>query len=556
MLDTTARPVLLGVNGKPITSAKSTIPHRPRNSGYSYSNANTQKPSMKGWNWRGGGPDDDLVANLPVLRQMSRQLEYDSSIVDGLFSTRTTLSIGKGLTPEPTPDVEYLGWSSEQAQKFKAQALRFFEAWAETPRNCDARGHDNFYELTRIASRSQDVNGDAFALLPRITRPHSIGDLKISLVEGDCVDNPDDSSALAQHNLGIDTFGGISESPGGEVLGVWFCTEHPLAIRHRNRLPNLERKRWHFVPLYCSETGEPLILHLMDTKRIRQRRGIPVIASSIEILLLMDKFVHAYATKAEIQALFTAIITSERPDAAMVELESLMSAEEANELASGYSDSLLALGSGIVQAANPGDKITAIESTAPSSDFGAYIGAGLEMIGPSVGVSKGFLTHTFPNSFSAARAETGLTWESMLQKRAGIITDFCQPTYEAILAEGVATGYVDAPGFFDNYITRRAYTNCRWRGPGMPQIEPRQSLAAYKEGMAIGIITGSEAASEYSGSDFYENVAARGREIQAATNAGLMTPVPAGQGTAAAKEVVAESSDDKNDETNEEVAQE
>ena len=527
-------PKILGPDGKPIKSTRAKAPRLPRNSGFSHSNANASKPSMRGWNWRGGSPDDDIVANLPVLRQMSRQLEYDSSIVDGLFNTRTTLAIGKGLIPEPIPDVEYLGWTPEQAKRFKAQALRWFEAWAEGPRCCDARGHDNFYELTRIASRSQDVNGDAFALMPRMERNNSIFDVKINLIEADCIDNPDNISAQNQHLEGIDIFGGVAESPYGEVLGYWVCVDHPLAIRKRNQLPGFNRQKWVFVPSYSEETGIPLILHLMETKRIRQRRGTPVIASSIEILLLMDKFIHAYATKAEIQALFTAVITSQKPDATMAELEVLMSNDDARDVVDRYSDSLLELGSGIVQTANPGEEIRSVESTAPSSDFGAYIGSGLEMIGPSVGVSKGYLTHTFPNSFSAARAETGLTWESILQKRAGIIVDFNQPLYEAVTAEGVAKGYIDAPGYFDSVLTRRAYLKCRWRGPGMPQIDPRQTAMFYREAMALGLVTGSEAATELGSGDFFENVAARGRELQAAADVGLVPPLPTGMSTAAA----------------------
>ena len=218
----------------------------------------------------------------------------------------------------------------------------------------------------------------------------------------------------------------------------------------------------------------------------------------------------------------------------MAELGALMSDEEARDFAQSAND--VELGPGIVQVANPGDKIQAVESTAPTGDFGQYIGAGLEMIGPSVGVSKGFLTHTFPNSFSAARAETGLTWQSVIQKRAGMIVDFNQPFYEAVISEGVARGYIDAPRFFDDEITRRAYVKCRWRGPGMPQIEPERTLRAYKEAMSLGIMTGSEAATEFGSGDYYENIAARGREIEAATAVGLVSPTPSGQSTASSKE--------------------
>ena len=535
-MEMVARPRILDKNGNPITSKKSAVSTKPRNSGYSHLNANPLTAAKRAWKWQGGGPDDDLTENAPRLRQMSRQLEYDSSVVDGMFSTRTTLAIGTGLSPDPIPDIEYLGWTSEDGQKWKNDWLRYFNTWAESTL-CDSRRRDNFYELQRIAARSQDVNGDVFCTMPMIERWNSLFETCINLIEADCVDDPENSNPVFQDQLreGDDIFGGVVESPYGHVLGYWVCTDHPLARRHKNRLPSdVQKPRWVYVPVY-SETGRPLILHMMESRRVGQRRGIPLIASSIEILLLIDKFIHAYATKAEIQALFTAVILSDKPDSTMMELDALMGDDADVQSAKDNDDSLLALGSGIVQAANPGDKIEAVESTAPTSNFGEYIGSGLEMVGPSVGVSKGFLTHTFPNSYSAARAESGLTWGSVLVKRGCFVNDFCKPNYNALMDEAVAKGYIDAPGYFDNPIARGAYQRCNWRGPGMPQIDPKASISAYKEGMALGVITGSQAASEYSGSDFYENISERGREISAATAAGLSNPVPSGQGTEASK---------------------
>jgi len=533
-------PRILDQYGNPYVApakAKSSAPLKPRNSGYSHMNANPKTAAKRAWKYQGGSPDDDLVANAATLRQMSRQLEYDSPIVDGMFSTRTTLAVGTGLMPDPIPDIEYLGWTPEQGQKFKNDWLRYFSAWAEEPL-CDSRRFNNFYELQRIVSRSEDVNGDVFVTAPFISRWNSPFETCVNLVEADCIDNPDDGNEIFREHQdkGWDTFAGVVESEFGHVLGYWICVgDHPLSKRYKPRpKTDINRPKWVFVPCY-SDTGRPLIMHMMEAKRVAQRRGVPIIASSIEILLLLDKFVHAYATKAEIQALFTAVILSEKPDAAMMELEALMSGDVEAQRAKDFDDSLLALGSGIVQAANPGDKIQSVESTAPSSDFGQYIGSGLEMVGPSFGVSKGFLTHQFNNSYSAARAETGLTWSSILVKR-GKIERFSRAFYNMLMDEAVAKGYLDLPGYFDDYLARRAYQRHNWRGPGMPQIDPRASIAAYKEAMALGVITGSQATAEYSGGDYYENVTERGHEISAATAAGLTNPVPAGQGTKAAVE--------------------
>ncbi|GHU83981.1 hypothetical protein FACS189468_9560 [Spirochaetia bacterium] len=57
--------VLLDEYGRPITKAS----NKYHASGYSHSAASLTKPVFKGWNWTGGSPDDDIVKNLPIIRQ-------------------------------------------------------------------------------------------------------------------------------------------------------------------------------------------------------------------------------------------------------------------------------------------------------------------------------------------------------------------------------------------------------------------------------------------------------------------------------------------------------
>jgi len=100
------------------------------NSGYSQSAANLTKPVFKGWEWQGGSPDDDIIANLPIIRQRSRQLSMEAPIIAGLYETKTTNTVGSGLRLEPTPDADYLNMSPQDAQKWKSQVMRTWEMFA------------------------------------------------------------------------------------------------------------------------------------------------------------------------------------------------------------------------------------------------------------------------------------------------------------------------------------------------------------------------------------------------------------------------------------------
>jgi capsid protein len=145
----------------------------------------------------------------------------------------------------------------------------------------------------------------------------------------------------------------------------------------------------------------------------------------------------------------------------------------------------------------------------------------LQMMGPSVGVPYELLVQLYQSSFSASQAANNVARSNFKVKRSGLVHDFCQPVYEAFMDEAVMRGWINAPGYFDDVVTRRAYTRAKWNGPGMPHIDLGKSAQNYKILIEQGFATASEATSELTGGNYYENIQERGREIAAAKAAGL-----------------------------------
>ncbi|MCL2210791.1 MAG: phage portal protein [Treponema sp.] len=512
--------VILDQYGKPI----SRINNRHLASGYSHSAASLTKPVYKGWDWQGGSPDDDIVANLPIIRQRSRQLTMDAPVIKGLYRTLATNVVGDGLRPEPTPDAEFLGMDLEAVKKFKANVIRLWEAFAES-KSCDVRHRDNFYELTRLAFRSQQESGDVFVTMPRIERRNSMFALNIQIIEADCCADPDNYDRKGHEDN--DIFGGVEVSPWGNVLGYWFYTGHPLAKRKTRtyRHNGNVYPRWMFIPAYGEETGLPNVLHIMESERPGQRRGIPLVAPIVELALTLDRYIKAEAIAAQIQAMFTLVITSENPEGMAGEMEA-MTGDEGRRVTDD-DDSLLALGNGIVQYARPGEEPKAIQATRPTTSFEPFIKANLEMLGPAVGVPYELLLQSYKSSFSASQAAMNNARSNFKVVRAGLVGDFCHPIWQTFMDECVIRGWIDAPGYFDNTIMRNAYTRAKWNGPGMPQIDLGKSAGNYEKLVSLGFATASEATSELTGGNYYENIQERGREIAAAKDAGL--PVAAAQ---------------------------
>jgi lambda family phage portal protein len=507
--------VLLDKNGKPFPQSNSRI-NKIFASGYSYAGASLTKPVFKGWNWTGGSPDDDIVANLPIMRQRSRQLTMESAVINGIYKTLTTNVVGDGLRPEPTPDAEYFGWSPEYTKKWKANVLRVIEPFLESTA-CDVYHRDNFYELTRLAFRAELESGDCFVTMPRFERRDSPFDLKIQVIEADCCGNPDGIEQLEHERLGNDIYGGVEISQWGNVVGYWFFTGHPLARRRPHGFNYNEKKypRWIFIPAYGAETGLPNVLHLMESERPGQRRGIPLIAPVIESALTLDRYMKAEAIAAQIQAFFTLMIKTENPDAMVGELDPAESRDKY------YDENEIGLGSGNIQFLRPGDDIVPVNPSRPTTSFEPFIKAQLQIMGPAVTLPYELLTQLYQASFSAAEAANNVARSNFRMRRACLVRDFCHPVYQALFDEAVLRGWIEAPGYFDDMFIRHLYTKAKWNGPGMPHIDLGKSAGDYEKLTALGYTTASEATSELTGGNYYENIQERGREITAAKDAGM-----------------------------------
>ena len=92
---------------------------------------------------------------------------------------------------------------------------------------------------------------------------------------------------------------------------------------------------------------------------------------------------------------------------------------------------------------------------------------------------------------------------------------FNQPIYEQWLAEAVATGRIDAPGFFDDPAVRQAWCGCVWMGASMGHVDPLKEVNAAATRIANNITTQEQEAAEYNGNDWNANVRQRRKEIEA-----------------------------------------
>lgn len=461
------------------------------NSGYSEHGASRKKKSLLGWLMSAGSPDEDIIDNLETLRERSRDLYMGVPLATGALKTARTNIIGTGLRLKPTIDAEFLGLSDEEVTALKRAIEREFSLWADDV-FCDAMRMNNFYDLQQLACISQFMSGDCFSLLPIIPYQYSVYDLRIRLIEADRCSDPLEKG-------GRDIRGGVEVDSSGAVIAYWFTNKHPLST-------TAARMEWTRVEAFGKRTGRRNVLHLMESERPEQRRGVPLLAPVIESLKQLGRYTEAELMAAVVSGMFTVFIESESPDGGQlgegIPLEQQISDD----------DSDYELGNGAVLGLAPGEKANIANPGRPNTAFDGFVTSILRQIGSALEIPYELLIKHFTASYSASRAALLEAWKMFRMRRAWMASDFCQPIYEEWFAEAVSKGRIDAPGFFDDPLIRKAYTKAEWHGPSQGQLDPLKEAEAAKVRVEEGFSTRERETAELTGGDFEMNHRQRVRE--------------------------------------------
>ena len=78
------------------------------------------------------------------------------------------------------------------------------------------------------------------------------------------------------------------------------------------------------------------------------------------------------------------------------------------------------------------------------------------------------------------------------------------PIYEHVVDYCITAGLVDAPGYFDSEIQRRAVLACTWTGTTPTQVDPVKEVNAYATAISNGLCTREYATRSLYGMDFDE----------------------------------------------------
>lgn len=485
--------------------------------GYGNHGASTTINSLLGWLPGGGSAEDDVDLHGALLRKRSRDLYAGGGLARSGIATMTTNVVGWGIQPKPKIDGELLGMSDEACDEWERTALREFALWAES-NMCDAERQKDFYTCQELAFRSMLVSGDVFALFGMKENKRTPYMTTIRILEADRISTPEGmegESESKELDGGGRIVDGVEIDKEGAVVRYHIASRHPLLGETSAELT------WTPIEAYGKETGMPNILHVMTWERPEQRRGVPFVAAQIEQIKQLDRYITSELAANVVSAMLTAFLTSEEEDG-NIGLE-----DSVNEEDKVTDDALsLELAPGAIYDLPPGKKVATVNPLRNNSAFEAFVSTMFTTIGASMEIPKEVLIKKYDSNYTAARSALLDFWKTVRVARTRFNKQFNQPIYEMWLSEAVASGRIEAPGFFDDPAIRNAWCKCMWMGSSMGHVDPLKEVKAASERIANNISTQEQEASEYNGNDWNANIRQRKKEIEASAAAAPATEKP------------------------------
>jgi len=496
------------------------------NYGYSEGGASGQKKSMRGWLTNATSPKDDIDSNLNTLCARSRNLYMTAPLANAALKTIKTNVVGPGLKLKCHIDAERLGITEDQASVMGQEIEREFSLWSES-KHCDALKMNDFNDMQGLAFLGAIMNGDSFTLFkyskPTSWMPYG---LRLHVIEGDRVSSPYSSIMVSGNVDAINPtnqnriISGLELDSDGAVIAYHVSNHYAISTGLDSSTP----RTWQRIEAFGKNTGRPNVLHLMETERAEQRRGVPVLAPVIETLKQLTRYTEAELMASVVAGMFTVFVkttgpTSDMPLGGMVPEEDQVASSD---------PTVYEMANAGVNVLGPGESIEIANPGRPNSQFDAFVTSLTTQIGASLEIPRELLLKAFTSSYSASRAALLEAYKMFRTRRTWVAKEFNQPVFEEWMDEAVGSGRIKAPGYFNDPAIRRAYLRSEWTGLAPGMLNPSVEVAAAGKRIGLGLSTREKETIELTGGDFNRNLKQLTREAAQMREAGLMEEIDAG----------------------------
>lgn len=439
-----------------------------------------------GWVGTAGSADADILPELPMLRQRSRDLSRSDGYAAGIINKFVVEVISTGIRPQSKLDLEELGIDEDRADRLQRKMEKVFERWAE---KADITGRMDFAQLQGLLYGQRLLNGDGLALVRMKARPRVRYKLCLQAVEADRLETPWARPA------GADIRSGVELGEDGEPVAYWVRRTHPGDCLYTDTLPR-GLNSWERIPA-LNAFGRPLVLHTYSCKRSGQTRGFPLLTPVMALFKNLSDYQEAEIVAARVAACYALFIKKTNPFSTG---EATATDPETGELQDdGAGNRIQDLAPGMVEYLADNEDVVNFAPNRPNAAFPSFIEINLRNIAAGTGSSYEEVARDYTRAnYSNMRSSKLDARRCYRMEQYDFSRTVCAPLWPMLMEEAWLLGELDVEDFM---IRVEDWTRSRWITPGWPWVNPKDEISASVEAIKNNLSCGADEA------------AAQGRDI-------------------------------------------
>lgn len=453
-----------------------------------YRGASKKRP-YENWVPGGGSADQDLLQDLPRLRERSRDLIRNNGVAAGAVNTEVTNVVGSGIKPQSSLNAKHLGIDRDRAIELQDQMET---AWARWKISADSTNRLDFDDMQAMIQRQILENGEIIIqpLMVENRRPYS---LCLELIEADRMDTPPGKS-VTDKNIRM----GVELGARSQPVAYWLKKTHPgdytVGV---NRTEDWKRvSAWNSM-------GRKNVFHLFHQQRPGQSRGVPWFTPALDIFKNRAEYLETEMVAARVAACFAVLVTSQNPHN--------MGVLNQNGATDSEGKPVEYLEPGMIKYLANGDSVTGFNPNRPGAAFEPFMMLAMRELGVALDMPYELIAKDFSQTnYSSARAALLEARKFFTYRQLWLSRSICQPVYEMVMEEAWLRGEIDVPDFMDR---KREYCRVKWIPNGWQWVDPVKEANGNKISLENNMNTLSNILAQR-GDDFDETMEQRARELK------------------------------------------
>ena len=464
-----------------------------------------------------GSADMLISREKTLLDTRGLDLMRNNGPTVGASNTKKDSIVGSQYRLNANPAFTYLKQDEKWAEEFQLEVEEKFTLYAESDMKwIDVERRKTLTDMVRLAIGCYFSGGEVVGTMNwmRGMRPFRTA---MQIIDAQRVSNPQDQADNRFLRRGV------QHDRDGAELGL-----HIRRALANDPTRTGEGYQWDYWPIR-KKWGRLQTLHIMETSRPEQSRGVADLAAALKETHMGKKFHDVSLANAIVQASFAAAIESELPPEMAYEMIGAGNTPDSGLASMSYLQAIAEYSRGGSNLNIDGTKIpylfpgTKLKLTPAGTPSG--IGENLEeslnrYIAATLGLSYEEYTHDYSKTnYSSLRAATNKTARAVVSTKRMVADGTANAGYQCWLEEAITDGMLETtaaltrknPLWFYEGMNKEAICRASWIGATTGQVDELKETQAAIMRIAAGLSTYEKECARL-GSDFRDVYAQWKRE--------------------------------------------